>query len=113
MTIGTIYLLHFDRAYKHARHYTGWTIDLTQRLNEHRQGRGARLIAVITASGIGFQLARTRSGTRSDERAIKRFGGATRYCPLCTPRPRCGRWGTNTSPTVTTTGGTRPTGSRP
>ena len=61
MTIGTIYVLHFDRTYKHARHYTGWTTDLTQRLNEHRQGHGARLITVITSSGIGFQLARTRS----------------------------------------------------
>jgi predicted GIY-YIG superfamily endonuclease len=114
MTIGTIYLLHFDRAYKHARHYTGWTIDLTQRLDEHRQGCGARLIAVITAAGIGFQLARTRSGHRADERAIKRFGGATRYCPLCTSRPRRGRWeSTDTPNLVTTPDGTGRTGSRP
>jgi hypothetical protein len=91
MTTGTIYLLHFDQPYKHARHQH-WTLDLTHRLDEHRRGRGARLIAVITAAGIGFQLARTRPGTRADERAIKRFGGAARYCPLCTPRPRPGRW---------------------
>jgi predicted GIY-YIG superfamily endonuclease len=114
MTIGTIYLLHFDRPYKHARHYTGWTIDLTQRLSEHRKGHGARLITVITVAGIGFELARIRPGTRSDERAIKRFGGATRYCPLCTPRPRRGKWGNTDTPTlVTTTDGTGRTGSRP
>ncbi len=92
MITGTIYLLHFDQPYKHARHYVGWTTDLAQRLDEHRQGRGARLIAVITAAGIGFTLARTTTGGRADERLIKRFGGATRYCPLCTPRPRPGRW---------------------
>jgi len=95
MITGTIYLLHFSRPYKHARHYTGWTTDLIQRLTEHRQGRGARLIAVINAAGIEFQLARTCLGTRFDERAIKRFGGATRYCPLCVTQPRQGRWGTS------------------
>jgi predicted GIY-YIG superfamily endonuclease len=92
MSIGTIYLLHFDQPYRHAKHYTGWTDNLTDRLTQHRQGRGARLLAVITAAGIGFQLARTRPGTRTEERAIKCAGGATRYCPICTPHPRQGRW---------------------
>jgi hypothetical protein len=36
-------------------------------------------------AGITFDLARTRPGTRADERAIKHAGGARRYCPLCTP----------------------------
>src|SRR5690242_11383984 len=90
---GVIYLLHFTRAYKHARHYIGWTPDLACRLARHRQGQGARLIAVIIAAGIDFQLARTRLGTRADECAIKHAGGATRYCPLCVPRPWPGHWG--------------------
>lgn len=89
---GTIYLLHFSRRYRHAGHYTGWTTDLDARLAEHRAGRGARLITVITMAGITFTLARTRPGTRADERAIKRSGGAARYCPICTPSPRTGRW---------------------
>ncbi len=89
---GTIYLLHFSRPYKHARHYTGWTTDLAARLRDHHAGDGARLIAVITAAGITFTLARTRPGSRHDERAIKRCGGAVRYCPLCTPHPLNGRW---------------------
>ena len=25
--LGIVYLLHFDRPYQHARHYTGWTGD--------------------------------------------------------------------------------------
>jgi len=95
--VGIIYLLHFTRAYKHARHYTGWTPDLGERLRKHRQGQGARLIAVITAAGIDFQLARTCLGTRADERAIKHDGGATRYCPLCVPHPWRGHWGDDTN----------------
>ncbi|GAA0720645.1 hypothetical protein Drose_06915 [Dactylosporangium roseum] len=80
---GIVYLLHFDRAFGHARHYTGWTRDLTARLAEHAAGRGARLLAVVHAAGIGWQLARTWEGTRADERALKRQGGASRRCPLC------------------------------
>src|SRR5262245_50756422 len=87
---GVVYLLHFDRPYRHARHYTGWASDLDRRLAEHACGRGARLLAVITEAGIGWTVARTWCGTRSFERALKRQGGASRRCPLCgvTPVPR-------------------------
>lgn len=86
---GVIYLLHFDRPYRHARHYTGWTTDLQTRLAEHAAGHGARLLAVVAAKGIGWQLARTWTGPRSRERRLKNRGGASRHCPLCgiTPRP--------------------------
>ena len=92
---GTVYLLHFDRLYAHARHYIGWTSNLAVRLVEHAAGRGARLLAVISVQGIGWQLARTWTGTRRLERALKRQGGAARRCPLCgitpvSPRIRSG-----------------------
>jgi predicted GIY-YIG superfamily endonuclease len=87
-TVGTVYLLHFDRRYAHAAHYTGWTADLQARLNEHATGHGARLLAVIRDAGIGWQLARTWPGTRHTERALKRQGGASRRCPLCGIHPR-------------------------
>ncbi len=80
---GVVYLLHFDRPYRHASHYTGWTTSLLDRLQAHADGRGARLMAVITNAGIGFTLARTWPGTRSRERALKRQGGASRRCPIC------------------------------
>jgi predicted GIY-YIG superfamily endonuclease len=88
-TTGTIYLLHFDRPYRHARHYTGWTADLDARLAEHAAGRGARLLAVLRDAGIGWSLARTWPGTRARERQRKRTGGAARRCPTCgvVPRP--------------------------
>ena len=92
---GVIYLLHFDRPYRHARHYTGWTgDDMLDRIERHAIGRGARLMTVIHQAGIGFVLARLCEGTRNTERAIKNQGGAVRYCPLCTPRPWNGHWGT-------------------
>ena len=85
---GTVYLIHFDRPYRHAGHYCGWTHHLGRRLEAHAVGRGARLMAVITAAGIGWQLARTWTGDRNLERALKRQGGASRRCPLCGIHPR-------------------------
>jgi predicted GIY-YIG superfamily endonuclease len=31
---GIVYLLHFERSYRHARHYIGFTQNLGQRLEE-------------------------------------------------------------------------------
>jgi predicted GIY-YIG superfamily endonuclease len=81
--VGTVYLIHFDRPYRHARHYTGWTDDLPTRLDRHMAGHGARLLAVIREAGISWQLARTWPGSRVRERQLKRQGGASRRCPLC------------------------------
>ena len=86
--IGTVYLLHFDRPYRHARHYLGWAADLDSRLTEHAAGTGARLPAVVRTAGIGWTLARTWTGTRARERQLKRQGGAARRCPLCGVQPR-------------------------
>ena len=85
---GTIYLIHLDTPYKHARHYTGWTTDLAARLQAHREGHGARLMQVITAAGITWRLARTWPGGRSRERAIKDRHEAPRLCPECSALPR-------------------------
>jgi hypothetical protein len=89
--LGTVYLLHFDQRYEHAGHYTGFAESsgaeasgLLKRLGEHQQGRGARLVEVVTQAGIGFRLARTWPGvTRAKERQLKRQGGASRRCPIC------------------------------
>jgi predicted GIY-YIG superfamily endonuclease len=78
-----VYLLHFERPYKHARHYTGSAHDLQDRLDRHAKGQGARLLAVIQAAGITWELARTWAGGRQKERTLKKQGGATRRCPVC------------------------------
>jgi predicted GIY-YIG superfamily endonuclease len=79
----TVYLLHFERPYKHARHYLGSTNRLTARLAEHQEGRGARLLEVVHAAGIPWVLARTWEGGRERERQLKKQAGASRFCPLC------------------------------
>ena len=91
--LGIVYMLHFSEPYKHARHYVGFTEDLLARLDRHATGHGANLITVIWQAGLGFTLTRICEGTRSTERAIKNEGGAVRYCPACTLRPRNGPWG--------------------
>jgi predicted GIY-YIG superfamily endonuclease len=85
---GTVYMVHFDTPYKHARHYTGWARDLDARLEAHREGPGARLMEVVKDAGIAWRLARTWPGTRERERAIKNRHEAPKLCPECTPQPR-------------------------
>jgi predicted GIY-YIG superfamily endonuclease len=80
---GTVYLLHFSQAYKHAKYYVGYTTNLSARLEAHNKGNGARLLEVITQAGLSFQLARTWQGTRKDERKIKNQKNAPRFCPVC------------------------------
>ena len=85
---GTVYLLHFDRPYRHARQSVRWARNVKRRLAEHEAGHGARLLAVVHAAGIGWQLARMWPGGRARERQIKRQGGHARKCPLCGVTPR-------------------------
>jgi predicted GIY-YIG superfamily endonuclease len=80
---GWVYLIHFDDPYKHAKHYTGWTTDLCQRLVAHAQGKaGARLMEVVAEAGITWALARVERGTRRKERARK-GRTASVWCPMC------------------------------
>jgi predicted GIY-YIG superfamily endonuclease len=91
MRTPTVYLLHFDAPYRHAKHYRGSTSDLGARLEAHRNGEGARLMAVVREAGIGFTLARTWEGGRTRERQLKVQGGASRCCPICRANRRAGR----------------------
>ena len=79
----TVYLLHFDRPYQHAKHYLGSCQDLERRLTQHGKGRGARLLEVVQAVGMGWQLARTWCGGTHRERQRNNQGGASRLCPIC------------------------------
>src|SRR5262245_27705742 len=78
-----VYLLHFSTAYKHARHYIGFTTNLDKRITDHLCGMGARLMEVITAAGIEWKLARTWRGDRQLERRLKNRKCAARFCPYC------------------------------
>lgn len=84
---GTVYLLHLEEPFGHARHYTGWADggNLSRRLAHHLAGSGANLLRHVGKAGIGWELARTWPGDRREERRLKKQGGASRRCPLCIP----------------------------
>lgn len=83
----SVYLLHFQRPYRHAQHYIGFveSLDaLDDRIARHRAGRGARLVEVIVAAGIEFEVARTwPHGDRTLERRLKNRKSARKICPIC------------------------------
>lgn len=81
--MGTIYLLHFDRPYKHARHYLGWTRDLPARIARHFSGHGSKLMRAVQRAGIGAKVVRTWPGDRHLERALKNRKNGCRLCPEC------------------------------
>jgi hypothetical protein len=65
-----------------------WTRDLPARVKVHLDGHGARLMEVIKEAGITWHVARTWTGTRDLERAIKDQHAAPKLCPECSPHPR-------------------------
>lgn len=85
-TLGICYLLHFDRPYKHAQHYLGWTNDLQKRLREHRSGNRTKcvLTSVVTFEGIGWRVARLwHNVPLSFEKELKRGKNNRKLCPHC------------------------------
>lgn len=93
---GIVYLIHFEQAFigkqknpnakklPIAKHYLGWTLDLPARLREHQSGKGGKLMAAVSASGIKWRVARTwENATRTRERQLKNKGSACRLCPIC------------------------------
>jgi len=80
---GTVYLIHFERPYKHARHYLGWTVDIEQRLKSHATGNGARLMEVVTKAGIPWHVSRTWQGGPELEQALKTWNNGSRHCFSC------------------------------
>ena len=92
--LGIVYLLHFDRAYQHARHYTGWTGD--DILEPDRAARNRPRCPADDRHPPGRHRVHPGPPVRRHPRhrtGHQERGGAVRYCPLCTPRPWNGHWG--------------------
>jgi len=84
--MGKVYLLHFEKPYHHARHYIGYCEngDLDGRIERHRNGRGARLLEVVTEAGISFRIARIwHEVDRNFERKLKNRKKSSQLCPIC------------------------------
>ncbi|MGO9372699.1 MAG: endonuclease [Syntrophobacteraceae bacterium] len=92
--MGCIYLIHFDKPYKHARHYLGYADSDTPdaRIERHRKGNGATLMRVITQAGIEWEVARIwLEQTRDFERKLKNGRHVPRLCPICQKEKKDGR----------------------
>lgn len=83
----TVYLLHFQTPYKHARHYLGWTKnDLQLRLNHHANGTGAGLTRAASEAGIPWVTARIwENATHDFERKLHSRNENPSLCPICNP----------------------------
>ena len=85
----TVYLVHLDQKLGSdhpnggAQHYLGQTQNLDQRLESHRAGLGAKILAAANERGIGYDVARTWPGGREEERALKGLHNAPKLCPRC------------------------------
>jgi predicted GIY-YIG superfamily endonuclease len=87
----TLYLIHFAKPYKHARHYLGVTNNLDHRLALHRSGSGARLLDVVNKAGIEWECVRTWAVPegltgRQAELALKAQKNTPDLCPICNGR---------------------------
>ena len=100
----TLYLLHFEPAYrapigdtgrvKVAGHYLGSTAaPVEDRLAEHLAGRGSPLVKAAVAAGCQVELVAVGLGDKKVERQLKRRHQHSTYCPRCSssPKPLCAR----------------------
>ena len=85
---GTVYLLHFDPPYLHAKHYVGWTAkDPEDRLTLHLNGAGSPLVRAVLNNGGTVSIVRLWEGfDRHFERRLKDHS-SSRWCPKCSVRP--------------------------
>jgi hypothetical protein len=87
MAAPVTYLIHMDRPLggpaHFAQHYLGTTINLDRRLETHRAGLGARILAAANERGVAYDVVRTWPGGREVERRIKAQHAAPRLCPAC------------------------------
>jgi hypothetical protein len=71
----TTYLICLDRPLggpvHFAQHYIGRSQDPAKRLESHRAGLGARMLAAAVERGIAYDVVRTWPGGRETEKRIK------------------------------------------
>lgn len=86
--LGTIYLIHFDRAYINCLHYLGWSepFRLKERIRRHRNDQGSEILTLVNKAGIGWRVVGLwENKTLSDETKMKKSNQLRRFCPVCSP----------------------------
>ena len=82
--MATTYLICLDRPLggpvHFAQHYIGQSKDVDRRLETHRGGLGARMLAAANERGIAYQVVRTWDG--NIEKRLKAQHRAWSFCPV-------------------------------
>ena len=85
-----LYILHLDKKIAdHAQHYVGYTpISIDYRMNKHRTGHGARMLAHAMKIGMDFKVAHveefdTAEQARYREKRLKLEKNLKRHCEIC------------------------------
>jgi len=86
----TVYILHLESPFHHARHYTGFSKNgrtLKVRVGHHENGTArCKFTDALHRNGIHFTLARIfKQADRNFERKLKKTHNVSRYCPVCNP----------------------------
>jgi predicted GIY-YIG superfamily endonuclease len=80
----TTYLICLDRPLggpvHFAQHYIGKSKDPAKRLETHRAGLGARILAAANERGIGYEVVRT--WPEDCEKRLKAHHRAWSFCPV-------------------------------
>ena len=85
--VGSVYLIHFARAFNSARHYMGFSTDIPARVAAHKAGRGSPLLKAVTAKKIPWRVVRTwRKRDGFFEAELKRHNDLKDLCPVCSVR---------------------------
>lgn len=86
----TVYVLHFDPPYKHARHYIGFCEkEVNTRLATHCNGNGNPLVKAAVAAGSKITVAHVFKGAdRTFERKLKNRRDVCKWCRLCKRKQR-------------------------
>ena len=85
-----LYIIHFSKPFKHARHYIGIAQDAEKRFERHLSGRGAVLIREAIKADIGIKFTKyiisTHDGystAKAEEKRIKSHNNHKKRCPEC------------------------------
>ena len=85
-----LYLLHFNEPLSHAKHYLGSCEDVSDRVDRHHRGAGAKITRAVREKGIGWTIAAVfaiREGCSKTRREIERHAkqrkNSCSYCPIC------------------------------
>lgn len=86
-----VYLIHFERPLRTGKrscqHYLGSSVNVEQRVRQHKQGNGALLLRLVNEVRIPWAVVKTWKTTVAEryklERRLKRSRNYKRFCFRC------------------------------